>query len=152
MVVSVGSNIYTNTWNTVYKIISGNIIDPATRGGSQWIFSDYPDIQDGKNNTHPRFPIVTIEPFEADTSVITQGIGKTYSLIDTMITVFTTNKRHVDVVSSDIWDAINSNREVLMQSGLSHMEFVGGGVETVEFDRENKIHTKNMGVTFRVEV
>jgi len=152
MTIAIGSNIYTNTWNTVYKIISGNIIDPATRGGSQWIFSDYPDIQDGKNNTHPGFPIVTLEPFQTDTSVITQGIGKTYSEINSMITVFTTNKRHVDVVSSDIWDAINSNREVLMQSGLHHLEYTPGGIETVEFDRKNKIHTKNIGVTFRVEI
>jgi len=152
MSVTLGSNIFTNTWKTFYSIISGNIVDTASRGGSQWIFADYPAIQDGKTDEHPGFPIVTIEPFEAESSIITQGIGKTYSLVDTMVTIFTKNKKDIDTISSDIWDAVNTNREVLMSSGLSHMEVSPGGISTEVFDRDNKIHTKNMGFSFKVEI
>jgi len=152
MSVVVGSNLFNNTWNTVYKIISGNIIDPATRGGSQWIFADYPIIQDGQTDEHPGFPIVTLEPFQSDTEIVTQGIGKSYSELNSVITIFTTNKRQNDVVSSDVWDALNSNRGVLMQSGLSHLSINAGGLTTDALNRHDRIHTKNMGIGFKVEI
>lgn len=152
MSVVIGSNIFTNSWNTVYDIISGNVIDPTTRGGSPWIFADYPMIQEGKTDEHPGFPIITIEPFQSDSENITHRHGKTYSDLNSVITVHSRNKRHVDVISSDIWDALNSKQGVMSESGLNHLMISSGGVETFAMDRYNKFHSKNMGVSFKVEV
>jgi len=58
----------------------------------------------------------------------------------------------VDVVSSDIWDALHSNQTVLSESGLSHLMISQGGVESYTPDRYNKIHTKNMGVSLKVGI
>jgi len=152
MSTAVGSNLFTNTWNTVYKLISGNVVDPATRGGSQWIFADYPMVQEGKTDEHPGFPIITIEPFQSDSEVITHGIGKTYTEMNSLISIHTRNKRQIDTLSSDVWDAFNSNRQVLMESGLNHLKISPGGIETNPIDRFNKIHTKNMGVSLKVMI
>jgi len=150
-----GSDVFSNTWKTVFTVISGNVIDPQTRTGSKWIFADYPVAEDGTSHYHSSgigFPIITIEPFQTQTDNITMGLGKTYSEINSTITIHTSNKAQIDTISSDIWDALNSNRQDFMQSGLHHLTVEQGGVETVAFDRDNKIHMKNMGVGFKVMI
>lgn len=145
----VGSDIFTNTWNTVYQLISGNVVDTAsaTRGGSAWIYADFPMIQEGKTDEHPGYPIITIDPFEL--MGMSHTFGKRENTLNSTITVHTRNKRDVDVISSDIQDTLASNIKVLGASGLHNMEFTVGGVETVAFDRYNKFHTKMMG--FKVD-
>lgn len=144
MSVVAGSDIFSNTWNTFYSVISGNVVDTATRGGSQWIFADYPMIQEGKEDKHPGFPIITIDPFGDTGEVYT--FDSTRHSLSSMVTVHTKSKRVLDVISSDVVDAILSNRKVLGQSGLHNLEFSMGGNETYAMDRDNKIHMKMMGV------
>jgi len=152
MSATVGSNLFSNTWNTVYKAISGNVVDPQGRTGSPWIFADFPMAQEGKRDTFPGYPIVTIEPFQTETMNLTHGLNDTYSTITSMISVNTTNKRQIDVVSSDIWATLNENRGVFASSGMNHLMLSPGGVDTNAMDRDNKIHTKNLGVQFKVRL
>jgi len=144
MTVTVGSDIFTNTWNTFYNVISGNVVDTTSRGGSQWIFADYPMIQEGKTDEHPGFPIITLDPFGDSGGLYT--FDNTQHTLTSVITVHSKNKRHLDVISSDITDAILTNRKVLGQSGLHNLEFTVGGNETYAMDRYNKIHMKMMGI------
>ena len=151
MSVVVGSNLFSNTWNTIYKTISGNVADPAGRS-SPWIFADFPMAQEGKTDTFPGYPIVTIEPFQSDTVNLTHGLNDTYSTITSVISVHTTNKRQIDVVSSDVWAALNDDRGTFASSGMNHLMMSPGGVDTNAIDRDNKIHTKNLGVQFKVRI
>lgn len=143
MTVVTGSDIFSNTWNTFYKVISGNVLDPASRG-SQWIFRDYPQIQEGKTDEHPGFPIITIEPFENNGTLYT--FSNMNNSLTSTITVHTRTKRHIDIISDSINSAITSNRKTLGASGLHNLEFTQGGVETYTSDRYNKIHMKNIGI------
>lgn len=144
MNVLTGSDLFTNSWNTLYKTISGNVVDPQTRTGSQWIFADYPLAQDGKTHNHPGFPIITIDSFENDGNSYT--FDKMENSLMTNITVHTNNKRHVDVLSSDIHSTIMENRKTLGASGMHNIKFTMGGRETIAMDRDNKIHTKTIGL------
>ena len=144
MSVVAGSDIFTNTWNTFYKIISGNVVDTGSRGGSAWIFADYPMIQEGKEDKHPGFPIITIDSFENSGNLYT--FNKIQNTLSSMVTIHSRNKRHLDVISSDVHDAIVSNRKVLGSSGLHNLQFTPGGTETYAEDRYNKTHMKMMGI------
>ena len=149
MVVT-GSNLFNQAWMVLYKTISGNVTDPVSRGGSAWIFADFPEIQEGKQDDFPGFPIITIDNFENTSSNITSQ--KMENNISTVITVHTKDRKTLDTLSSDIHNVLVTSKPTIISSGLHAMTFSSGGVDTYAFDRNNKIHTKMIGVNFKVNL
>jgi len=146
----VGSDLYSQAWQVTYSVISGNVIDPITRGGSQWVFADFPQIQEGNEKQFPRHPIITIDPFQNDSMNLTNT--QTENIITTTITVHDTNKRRLDSVSSDVFNSLNSNKGLFLQSGMKAMNITPEGIESMIFDRNNRIHMKGIGANFKVHL
>ena len=143
--MTVGS-LVNDAWNIIYQIISGNVTDPVSRGGSAWIFSSFPAIQEGKEDDFPGYPIITIESFQPDSSVLTHGAGYMSNKLNTEITVFSQSKQQLDNVASNVFDALFNNRNVLTGSGLYNLTITPLGTDTDVISRNNKIHSWMIGV------
>ena len=145
-----GSDLYSQAWVVTYSVISGNVTDPVSRGGSQWIFADYPQIQEGNTKQHPGFPIITIDPFQDDSMNLTNTQSEN-SIMST-ISVHTNNKRQLDTVSSDVFNALNSHRVLFLQSGMKSLTITPEGISTDFYARDKKIHMKDIGIGFKVHL
>ena len=149
MTLITGSDLYNQAWMVTYKTISGNVTDPKGRG-SAWIYSDYPVIQQGKADEHPGFPLITLDDFNTDSEMVTFNEGKRSYDLNSIITIHTDTRKHLDTISSDITAAFSVNSAALAQSGLYAYSLSSGGTDTLVIDRNHKIHTKTVGVGFRV--
>lgn len=131
-----------SSWNTVYQILSGNVSDPASRG-SQWIYSDFPDIKEGHKDEFPGFPIMTIDFFQPGTTNVVGGVGgTTTNEINTTIGIHTRTKSRQDIISSDVWTAINNNRGILAESGMKQIRLSPGGTDTFFQTPNKKVHSQ----------
>lgn len=152
MTLFVGSDIFGKCWQVVYNVISGNVSDPTSRGGSRWIFADYPDIQVGKESQFPGFPIITIDTFQSDSKNATMGIGiREHDLVST-ITTYTKSASQKDTVNSAVQYALGSKRDVLLASGLRDLFIGAGGTDTNVISRNTKIHTSIIPIRFKAEL
>ncbi len=140
------NTVLKDAWNILYQIISGNVADPVSRGGSAWIFSSFPAIQEGKEDDFPGYPIITIESFQPDSSVLTQGAGYMSNKLNTEITVFSQSKQQLDNVANDVFESLFDNRNVLAGSGLYNLTITPLGTDTDVISRNNKIHSWMIGV------
>jgi len=143
------ASIFKDAWNVLYNVVSGAVADPATRGGSAWIFSSFPAIQEGKNDEFPGYPIITLESFQPDTELLTHGAGYMSCPLNTEISLFSKSKAQLDAVACDIFDAISSNRSVFVGSGFRLETITPMGIDTDVISRNNKIHAWTVGIGFK---
>jgi len=148
--VLTGSDFLGKCWNTLYNVISGGVTDPVSRGGSRFIFADFPDIQEGKGTDFPGFPLITINNFQTNTNTLTFQNGVTTNSINSTIAIHTKGKAQMDTVASDVWDSINSKRGVLCQSGMHIPTLRPMGIDTIAYSRNNKVHSQM--INFECEV
>lgn len=153
MVLFTGSDLFGKCWQVVYNVISGNVLDPTSRGGSRWIFADFPTIQVGKEDNFPGYPIITIDNFGADSSNVTWSTGglRGFDLIST-ISVHTKSRNQVDTLKSAVEYALSSKRGDLLASGLRDLFIGTGDTSTEVIDRNNKIHTTIIPIRFKAEL
>lgn len=138
-------------WNTVYRILSGNVSDPSSRG-SKWMFSDFPDIKEGDEDEFPGYPIITIDFFQPSTSNVVGGVGgTTINEITTNIAIHTNTASQQDTISSEVWSAINTNRGILAASGMRKILLSPGGTDVFNITPNKKIHTQNIGFECTVD-
>src|SRR3990167_1247336 len=103
MVVIVGSNIYSETWNLLYSLISGNVSDPAIlrpAKTTRFILCAFPDLE-GTNL--PTFPIVVIENPEKNMthqSFSPDGIDSNEMSVSTY--VYSKSPRELNILSEDL--------------------------------------------------
>lgn len=136
-----GSSLYSDSWNTVYNLLSGNLTDPSARN-KKWIFSSFPDTE--KSN-FPDFPIITINPISSISDEESFGLGIVEHELSTTVTVFTRNAQQLDTLGDNIRNAFVTNRAVLMGSGLSTLRIDTGTIDT-EFYGNDRIHLKEFNV------
>jgi len=148
----VGSDIFNRCWQVVYNVISGNVLDPSSRGGSRWIFADYPDIQVGKESQFPGFPIITIDSFQSDSNNMTMGIGTRHFDLISTVTTYTKSANQRDTVNSAVQNALITKRGDLLASGLRDLFVGAGGTDVNVIDRLNKIHTSIIPIRVKAEL
>lgn len=148
MTLLTGSDITTTSWKTIFNVISGNVADPVSRSGSPWIYGAFPQIQKGKNDEFPGFPIITIDPVQTDASNLEFGLSNQNTILSTAISVHSKSAQQRDTLTSDIFDALNTGRSDFLASGMHGMEISVGGTDTVFVSRNNRVHTSDTNLSF----
>jgi len=152
MTILTGSDIFNRCWQVVYNVISGNVLDPTSRGGSKWIFADFPDIQVGKESQFPGYPIITIDTFQSDSKNMTMGIGiREFDLVST-ITTYTKSSTQKDTVNSAVQNALITKRGDFLASGLRDLFIGAGGTSTDVISRNTKIHESIIPIRLKAEL
>ena len=142
------TDITTNSFRTIYTVISGNVSDITSRGGSAWIFSSFPSIQEGKNDEFPGYPIITIETPELSL-IKNSGHGNIKkATLSTMIDIHCQKKVQIGSLTSSVVKALDDRRNDFIGSGMHNMHISSGGVDTQMFARNQKVHTQSVGVTW----
>jgi len=152
MTAVTGSDLYSQAWKVTYNVISGNVTDPVSRGGSKWIFSDFPEIQKGAEDDFPGYPIITIDNFSNDTELPTFQMGPRDNMLATTITVHTKTRQQIDPINSDIYSAFSIARSSMIDSGLKPVDYTTEPTDTITLDRNNRIHIKDNILTLRCQV
>lgn len=141
MVVIVGSNIYSETWNLLYSLISGNITEPAitspARAGSRWVLGAFPDVE-GKD--FAGYPIVVVE--NAEKSTMKEGFstsGINTNEISVSVYAYSKAPRELNILSEDISDAVLANRSVLATSGFT-LTSLDNGIQGTDLIGNSRIH------------
>jgi len=151
VVVAVGSNIYSVTWNTIYNVLSGNVTDPQIVGVRKsnarfFMMSDYPDAQ---ANFFPGWPILTIEPITSTTSQATFSQSPlNENSVGTSIWMFSRSSRELDILSDNVRNALLTNRQAFANSGLGNLNITNTSND-IEFHGNDRIHTKRMDIELR---
>src|SRR3990167_5479898 len=108
MTVVTGSNIYSVAFNTMYNVLSGNVLDPEIVGkrksGAQFfIMSTFPDVE---STRFPGWPVIAIEPFISSTikDTFSYAPNNTHT-VSTSIWMYSRSARELDVLSDDVRDA-----------------------------------------------
>ena len=141
MVVVVGSNIYTQTWDLLYGVISGNVSDPAIlrpAKTTRFILGAFPDVE-GTNL--PTFPIIVIEnPEKSMThSTFSPNLGLDNNEVSVSTFVYSKSPRELNILSEDLADAVESNVLGLISSGFS-MNGLETGVQGTDIVGNQRIH------------
>ena len=138
-------NVPSETWLLLKEVISGNLVDPLSRG-SKWIFSSYPQISEGREDYFPGFPIIVIEDPRVSSSPRTWKTRE--RPIDTVISVYDTRTERLSILTGSINGILEDNEDVFVSSGLKSMEITSNPSTDIEISRDNIIHEKNIGVGF----
>ena len=130
MVVAVGSNLYSETWNTIHALISGNVVDPTLSARSttklKMIFGAFPDVE----NSRPDFPIIVIENPKITSDQQTFARGNVEKSVDVSVWAYSKSNQQLNVLVDDINDAFMANRNVLQGSGLNALSIRQGAAGT----------------------
>lgn len=142
MVVVTGSNIYSETWNLLYGVISGNVSDPAIlrpAKTTRFILGAFPDLE-GPNL--PTFPIVVIEnPKKDSTKSSISPTGIITNQLETSVFSYSKSPREMNIISEDVSDAILTNRLGLASSGFSMPEVpISDGTQGTDIVGNQRIH------------
>lgn len=152
MVVPTGSNLYSETWNIVHGLVSGNVADPALSSRAsnklKWIYGAFPDVE----QTRPDFPIVVIENPEADSNFQTFGTGGMIQKdVSQSVWVYSASNQQVNAITDDLTDAFQNNRLGLQGSGLQLRELRAGAAGTDSIGNQ-RIHFRETQAVLRLMV
>jgi hypothetical protein len=144
-----GSDFLGTSWRTIYNVISGNVADPLSRNVG-WIHDSFPDITNPGSSFYPR---IVIDNFQPRSDIMAMGtLRKPQTELTSVITIYTNNGSQLDYLTERVWNALYSQRNVLLQSGLKGLSLKPQGTDTVVIDRNNKIHSESFGLETKVDV
>jgi hypothetical protein len=148
------SNLFRNSWKTIYNIINDNITDPiaGTRKdakgnlSTKWVYTDYPD-EHFLRSAYPRITVGTprINRFKDITfgsSAITDVI------IEIPVTIFSTRKDQLEQIADDVQRTIYNNKNTIYSQGLE-MQEMPRAIDATYIIEDIKIHSKT--ITFRFQ-
>lgn len=140
-----GSRMFTDSWNTIFKLLSGNLPDPGSRVGSPWITSADPDWRPIKVGSPP-FPIVVLNPLESTMKDEVFGNNLAKFDVNTEIHIYSRSAMHLDTLSDNIYDTIYLNRNVLHQSGLQNVVLNPMEIGPIMVNNNTKLHHKSFSL------
>jgi len=149
-----GSDVFGYTWKLLYEVISGNITDPAARN-KKFIYANFPDLgrKDNPLGNHPlsKGPIVTIDHITmADDKNQGFGFHDRDCTLTTNITVWSKSgsdgHQHLDELSSNIYNAIKTKRDVLVKSGMRNIIITPYGQDTEIINENTKVHWRGLSL------
>ena len=102
------SSILQDIFTVLYNIVKDNVTDPKASSRTRWTYSSYSDAPlDSKED----YPLIIFDPAEMAWDEFT--LTKKWAMISFTITLFTINNRQIDTISTDIIEAIETNRATL---------------------------------------
>ena len=141
-------NTFNTAWTTTRAILSGNLVDPLSRG-SKWIYAANPNI--GSTSTPDlRYPIVVIEPYsQGESNPETFGTYIMDNKLNTTIEICdNVGGSRFDALCGQFVNAFRSNLNEFAKSGLRLAHLTPGMYDSIYFSRDNRLHIKSFGVEF----
>jgi len=137
-------NIYTQSWNNLYEVISNNVTDPKSRG-VKWIFSAFPDV---KKPNFPGYPIITITPTDLSITNINLARDMREETYRYPIDIFSKSSQEVDELANSIIKALTDNEIELAKYGMKRMSIASSAITNYRIEN-NKIHNRTIIAEFK---
>lgn len=135
-----GTNLFTNTFNTIYDVISG-----CVAGSVNGVYASYPD----KN--FPGYPICIVNSADVSRDRLTAGSKYLSNYgINVGIVLYSKAMITIDQLSDKIISGLSysdSSSTGLYASGLTNMS-IGETSSLTQTFGEDRVHSKTFGVTF----
>ena len=148
------SNLFRNSWKTIYNIINDNVTDPISgtrtdRNGnlsSKWVYTDYPD-EHFIRTAYPRITVGT--PRINRFNDITFGSSAiTDVIIEILVTIFSTRKDQLEQIADDVQRTMHNNKSTIYSQGLE-MQEMPRAIDATYLIEDIKVHSKT--ITFRFQ-
>jgi hypothetical protein len=144
-------NVFNTAFTTLYAVLSGNMVDPLTRG-SKWIYAANPRL--GSVTTPDlRYPIVIIEPFsQGESRPETFGTHIMDNAIKTTVEIHdNVGGSRLDSLCGQFVNAFRNRQVTFAQSGMLMPYLSPGNYDSLYFSRDNRLHIKSFGVEFKTK-
>jgi len=152
--LNTNKNLYSYTWNKIFKEIKNNLVDPKQRG-ELFVFGQYPewhisDRNDSDEELKKRYPLIIItNPVLTDFENQTLDYLTSENSINVNIEIYSDRNDYLDLLTDNILYILLNSVQTSARAGLHNMQILNDSYSM--YQRSGlKIHSRVFNIRFDV--